>query len=209
MLSNLDPRVRRLLLRLPLAGAAALAVWFFAGLSSAYGGGVTAGTEAFIRAFERPKETFLTWEDDIVIVRRADFYTRSDLPGYKNLSAITGNLVLLLTLLLATPGIAAPRVLLRGTFSVLALFASHVVHFALAIERIYATQLGAWSAEAYPRWQRELIATSGYFFDIALKFALPFVFWALLVLLPELRKEGETEGAAAPAKKPPGKRRKK
>ena len=58
-------------------------------------------------------------------------------------------------------------------------------------------QLGAWSVYAYERWQREIVASGRYFFDIALKYALPFVVWGLFVLMPQLKeREITAEGVA-------------
>jgi len=57
------------------------------------------------------------------------------------------------------------------------------------------------------RWQRELFATSRYFFDIALVYALPFVLWGLFILMPWARVRA---AAADPAPAPkPGRRKKR
>jgi hypothetical protein len=200
LLSRIDPAARRLLLRLPLAAAAALAVWF-AGGSDVYERALTGATEATLRAVERPTATFLEWQKGTVTIRRSDFSSRSQLPVYDP-SSIAGNAVILLALLLATPGVGTTRWVVGSLLSLLVLFLSHVVHFALAIETLYATELGAWSVYAYAKWQRTAIAGGRYFFDIALKYALPFVTWALFVLIP-LLKERDAERAkqaAAPAK---------
>jgi hypothetical protein len=191
LLSRLDPAAKKLLVRIPVAGAAALLLWF-AGGYEIYERALMKATEGAIRLFERPPATLLTWEESTVLIRRADFSSRSQLPVFDP-SAVAGNAVLLLALYLSTPGASSRRSVLAGAFAFLALFASHVVHFALAIETIYATQLGAWSVYAYERWQREVVATGRYFFDIALKYALPFVFWGLFVLIPHLRRSESLE----------------
>jgi hypothetical protein len=46
-----------------------------------------------------------------------------------------------------------------------------------------------WSEWHYPRWQRELFATGRYFFDIVLKYALPFALWGVFLLVPALHEE--------------------
>jgi len=202
LLSRLDPQARRLLLRVPIAGAVALLVWFAVG-AEVYERGVAAATETALRLFERPPVTFLTWEDGHVLIRRTDFSSRSQLPVF-DLASVAGNAVLLLALYLSTPGAGTRRAMLRGLLAFVVLFASHVLHFALAIETIYATQLGAWSVYAYERWQREIVASGRYFFDIALKYALPFVVWGLFVLLPQLKaREADQEKARAAAEAPP------
>jgi hypothetical protein len=195
LLSRLNPAARRLLVRVPVAAAAAILLWF-AGGSEIYERTLAAVTETTLRTFERPAVTFLTWDGGTVQIRRSDFSSRSQLPVF-NPASIAGNAVLLLALCLCTPGAGTRQGLVRGLLAFLALFASHVVHFALAIETIYATQLGAWSVYAYERWQREIVASGRYFFDIALKYALPFVVWGLFVLMPQLReREITAEGLA-------------
>lgn len=200
MLSALDPRAKRFLARLPFAAALALLAWF-AGVPEPWGRAVVAAVEPAIRLTESPAATFLTWEDGEVLFRRSDFGTRSGTPGFR-IAPVTANLVVLIALLAATPKGAGPR-LRGGGLALLALFASHVLHVALTVGATYATDLGAWSLWAYPRWQRELLAGGRHFFDIALKYAMPFFLWGLLVVLPGL---GEPE-AAAPAR--PALRRKR
>lgn len=204
MLSRVDPSARRFLARLPLAAGLALLVWF-GGLASPWGRAVTAVSEKAIRLVERPSVTFLQWEDGNVLFRRSDFSSRSGTPGFEA-GGVTGNLVLLLALAAATPGCGTGRGLARAGLAGTALFATHVLHFALTVQATYAVDLGAWSLYAYPRWERELLATGRYFFDVALKYALPFFLWGLLVVLPILNERAEAEagagGAAAPAPSP-------
>jgi hypothetical protein len=197
LLSRLDPEARRLLLRVPLAAAAALAIWFLGG-SEVYGRALAWATETALRLFERPPVTFLTWDSGTVQIRRTDFSSRSQIPVFRPAS-VCGNTVLLLALYLSTPGAGTRQGLLRGALALFVLFLTHIVHFALAIETIYATQLGAWSVYAYERWQREIVASGRYFFDIALKYAIPFVVWGIFVLLPELNRR-ELDAAAAEAR---------
>ncbi len=177
MLSRLDPRIRSLLLRLPLAAAAALLAWY-AALEGAWGTLVAGVTEPLVRLFERTPVTRLTLEGTLLVVSRSDLSSDSALPSFA-LAPITVNLVLLLALLWATPRTLRAEGLWRIAAALGALLASHVLHLILTVETLYATSLGPWSVAAYPRWQREVLATGRYFFDIALKYALPFVLWAL------------------------------
>lgn len=201
MHSALDPRAKRFLARLPLAAALALLAWF-AGVPEPWGRAVVAAAEPAIRLTESPAATFLTWEDDEVLFRRSDFGTRSGTPGFR-ISPVTANLVVLIALLAATPKGGGPR-LRGGALALLGLFASHVLHVALTVGATYATDLGAWSLWAYPRWQRELLAGGRHFFDIALKYAMPFFLWGLLVVLPGLSgREPEAPARPAPRRRRP------
>ena len=208
MLSRLDPTARRLVLRLPLAAAGALLLWFL-WLASPWGQSVVAVAEATIRAVERPSATFIEWRSTrVVTFRRSDFGSRSGQPGFDP-AFMTANLAMLLALWGATPGAASGRVALRGLGCTLVLFASHVLHVVLTVEATWATKLGAWSEWHYPRWQRELFATGNYFFDIVLKYALPFALWGVFILLPALRQREEAEPKKESAPPPARKRKKK
>lgn len=202
MRDRLDPRLRSFLARLPLATGLAILLWF-ALLSRPWGAFVTRTSEAWIRLAERTKVTRLAYEDGLVVVRRADLSSRSDTPAFPAAS-VTANLVLLLGLLSATPRpLRAPAFAARAAAALLALLVTQVLHLSFAVQTIYATQLGDWSAVAWPRWQREVVATGRYFFDIVGKYALPFVFWALALRLGETDAE---KPDAAPAR---GRRRRK
>ncbi len=65
--------------------------------------------------------------------------------------------MLLLALVFATPGLSRGSTLFRSGLALLALFLSHVVHFLVAIEMIYATQLGEWSTVAYAPWKNQQV----------------------------------------------------
>ena len=203
MQGQLDPRLKKLLARLPLATGIAIVLWF-ALLSHPWSALVTRGAEAFMRSAERTKVTRLGFDDGRVVVERADLSTRSEIPAF-SAAATTANLVLLLALLFATPpALRASAFPARAIAAVGALFVTQVLHLTFTVQTIYATQLGTWSVASWPRWQREVVATGRYFMDIIGKYAVPFVFWAIALRIGE---EGELPKAdAAPAK---GRRRKR
>lgn len=207
MPSRLDPRVRSLVLRLPLAVLLALVLWYGL-LAGPYGRALVAAAEGLSRFLERPAVTHLEMDGGNVVVERSDFHSRSQLPAFA-LSPITANLVLLLTLLFATPKGLRERSFAFPVAALAALFASHLLHLVLAVQTIYATNLGTYSELAFRRWQRELLATTRYFLDIVGKYALPFVFWAFTLRLggdEQDAAEGTPEAGARPFR--PRKRRK-
>lgn len=194
MQDRLDPRLRTLLVRLPLSAALAVLLWF-AALDQPWGGLVTRASEAWIRSAERTKVTRLEFDRGIVAVQRSDLSSRSDVPAFPA-APITANLVLLLSLLFATPPALRARAFpARAAAALGALLVTQVLHLSFAVQTIYATQLGAWSVASWPRWQREAVATGRYFFDIVGKYAVPFVFWALTLRIGE-EVEGEKPDAA-------------
>ena len=201
----MSPALRRLLLRLPLAAAGAIALWL-AGGADVYASAVTTVTETSIRLFERPRVTFLTFEAGHVTIHRTDFSSEDDAPT-ADPSAITGNVVILLALLWGATGFGRKIGFWGGVLGLAFLFATHVLHLVLTIESLYATQLGEWSLANYPRWQREILGTTRYLFDILLVYALPFVIWGALSGFPARITAPVTE--AVEPKAPPKPRWKK
>lgn len=205
MHDRLDPRLKKLLVRLPLAALLAILLWFVV-VDHVWGGLVTRAAESWIRFAERTKVTRLTFDDGLVVVERADFSTRSDIPAF-SAAPITANLVLLIALVLATPReLRGQAFLVRVALAFAALLLTQVLHLSFTVQTLYATKLGAWSVVSWPRWQREVVATGRYFFDIIGKFAVPFVFWALTLRLGEEAEEGPGKTDAASVKR---RRRKK
>lgn len=202
MQDRLDPRLKKLLVRLPLSAVLAILLWF-AILDHPWGGVVTRVSEWWIRAAERTKVTRLAFDDGLVVVQRSDLSTRSEIPAF-SAAPITANLVLLLALLFATPpALRASAYPARAAAALGALLVTQVLHLSFTVQTLYALQLGAWSAVSWPRWQREVVATARYFFDIMGKYAVPFVFWVVTLRL------GEENEAAKPNAAPAKGRRKK
>ena len=202
MHDRLDPRLSKLLVRLPFSAGLAILLWFVL-LADPWGSVVTRASESWIRAAERTKVTRLSFDDGLVVVERADLSTRSETPAF-SAAPITANLVLLLALLFATPpALRASAYPARVAAALGALLVAQVLHLSFTVQTIYATQLGDWSVVSWPRWQREVVATGRYFFDIVGTYAAPFVFWALTLRIGEDEAEKPN---AAPAK---GRRRRK
>ena len=200
MHGRIDPRLRRLLARLPLAAGLAIVLWF-AVVGRPWSALVTRASEGWIRAAERTKVTRLAFEDGMVVVQRADLSSRSETPAF-SAAPMTANLVLLLALLFATPrDLRAAAFPARVAAAFGALLLTQVLHLSFAVQTLYATQLGAWSVATWPRWQREVVATGRYFFDIVGKFAVPFVFWALTLRIGEDAKTETGKGNAASGKR--------
>ncbi len=204
MHDRIDPRLRRLLARLPLAAGLAILLWF-ALVGRPWSALVTRASEGWIRAAERTKVTRLAFEDGMVVVQRADFSSRSETPAF-SAAPMTANLVLLLALLFATPrDLRAPAYAARVAAAFAALLLTQVLHLSFAVQTLYATQLGAWSVATWPRWQREVVATGRYFFDIVGKFAVPFVFWALTLRIGEDAEAGKGNAASGKRRRSKGK----
>ena len=71
MQDRLDPRIKKLLVRLPLSAVLAILLWF-AVVDHPWGSLVTDVSEWWIRAAERTKVTRLSFDDGLVVVERSD-----------------------------------------------------------------------------------------------------------------------------------------
>ncbi|MEO8056051.1 MAG: hypothetical protein ABI768_12915 [Acidobacteriota bacterium] len=157
-----------------------------------------------MRLLERPAATRLYAEGTRVVIDRADFTSRSDRPALPA-DDLTFDVIILLTLAAATPGLFRDRAMKGLGISLLALFALHVVALVVAVESFYAMKLGAWSAATYGPFARNFWATAAHFWRLAGCFAAPFVLWWLFI-----RPAGGDVPAPGAAKKgSPWKRRRK
>lgn len=188
-MTPMTPSLRRLLVRLPVAAFAAILIWL-AGFSQPYTSAVAAFTEKSIRLFERPRVTMLSIDEGVLVIHRSDLGPGEDTPALDP-SPITGNVIILMALIWGATGFGRKIGFRAALLGLAILFASQVIHLALTVETLYATQLGEWSVVAYPRWERETLATSRYFFDIVLVYALPFLIWGWLAGFPSRHAEGQ------------------
>jgi hypothetical protein len=176
----------KLALRAVLGFALGLGLWR-AG-TPAYDRLLVGVAEPVVRLFEQPAATRLYAEGTRVVIDRADFPSTSDRPALPA-DDLTFDVILLLTLAVATPGLFRDRGMKGLAISLAVLFALHVAALVCAVESFYATKLGAWSADAYGPLARNFWATASHFWRLAGCFAAPFVLWWLLI---------RPEGAEAP-----------
>lgn len=173
--------LRTLLRRLAPAAVAAGVLWY-AGLADVWSRAASTLAERIVRAAESPARTFLVRDGKYVVPERADLpegERRAILP-----SAATWSLVVLLALIFATPRVTSGRGAAGAAVAAGLLLVSHALHLALKVGTLYATAYGDWSTGHVSSVRREALATGGYFFDVALVYALPFVFWAVSVAFP-------------------------
>ena len=148
-----------------------------------------------MRLLERPAATRLYAEGTRVVIDRADFTSKSDRPALPA-DDLTFDVILLLTLAAATPGLFRDRAMQGLGISLLVLFALHVAALVAAVESFYAMKLGVWSAATYGPFERNFWATASHFWRLAGCFAAPFVLWWLLI-----RPAGAEEGASGRSKR--------
>jgi len=184
---------RRSNLGRPLASAAAgflagAALWF--GAAEPYHRTLAAPAQALIRTFESPGVTRLRAEKREVIVDREDFPPASARPGIPA-QDLDFNVAILTALLATARRPFADRSLKKTGAALALLWVTHVVALVFAVESLYATELGPWSAAHYGTLARNFWATGHHFYRIAGMFAIPFVLWWAF--------SREMPGAAPPA----------
>lgn len=189
----------RLAGRLLLTAVAALLFWVAVGTET-WGSAVAWSSEAVIRAVEHPRATRLEVSKGEVLIRRSDMGADSDVPAF-DVAAFTAPVVVLLTLVWGAGRLVPRRGAWRAFAALSILFAAQTLHLILAVETLFATQLGEWSLAKYPRWERELFATSRSAFDLVLAWGLPVALWVAFYGLPAFRAAENAPAPRRPKKK--------
>jgi hypothetical protein len=137
---------------------------------------VALGAQLLLRAFESPAVTRLSASGGDIRVDRSDFPTGSPRPGLPA-ADLHFNFVLLAALFALAPRPLRPRPFARFWAAALVLWGAHVVALVFQVESVYATRLGPWSEAHYGAVARNFWAGGFHFYQIAGRFALPFVLW--------------------------------
>jgi hypothetical protein len=176
-----DPRPKasvrfdgRAAVRVALAFGLAMAFWF--AFSAAYERTLAVAAQEVLRLFERPAVTRLSASDGEIHVDRADFPPASPRPGLPA-ADLHFNFVLLAALFALTPHPLRPRPFGRFWIAAALLWGIQVVALVFQVESVYALRLGPWSAEHYGTVARNFWAAGFHFYQIAGRFAAPFVLW--------------------------------
>ena len=164
-------------LRAAAGFAAALVVWFV--LSAPYERTLAGAAEIAIRAFERPAATSLEAASGEIRVNRGDFPPTSARPGLPA-ADIHFNFVLLAALFALSPHPLRPRAFGRFWIAAVLLWVTHVAALIFQVESVYAMRLGPWSEAHYGALARNFWAAGFHFYQIAGRFAAPFVLWWML-----------------------------
>jgi hypothetical protein len=171
------PRLRldgKAALRLSAGFLVGLAFWF--AFSGPYERGVAAAAQAATRLFERPATTTLAAENGEFRLDRSDFPPESPRPGLPA-ADLHFNFVLLAALFALTPRPLSGANVGRFVAAAAILFFVHVAALCAQIQSLYATSLGAWSEAHYGAVARNLWAGAFHFYQVAARFAVPFVLW--------------------------------
>jgi len=186
--------------RLLLGFLFGLVLW--AALSRPYEPLLAGGAGLLLSAFESPDVTRLAAEGGGIRVERRDFPPRSPRPVLPA-ADLHFNFVLLVALFALGPALPPAARLGRFLIALSLLFLIHAAALLFQVESVYATALGPWSEAHYGAVARNFWAGGFHFYQIAGRFAAPFVLWWALG-----RGEAEAESAAS-APGPPRRQQKK
>ena len=154
-----------------LAGAV---LWI--GLAEPYHRTLATPAQISIRLFESPSVTRLRAEKREVIVDREDFPPASPRPGIPA-EDLDFNVAILTALFATRRRPFSDRSLKKLAAALALLWVTHLVALVFAVESLYASELGPWSAAHYGTAARNFWATGHHFYRIAGMFAVPFVLW--------------------------------
>lgn len=166
--------LQRYLRRLPVAVLVSAAVWL--AIRPVYNPLLCWTAQTVARVYENPRAARFVSDGDTVIIGRTDL--RADSGWLKmSMTQMTFNMIPLLALVLAFPGVLSGRGWRRVAGALGVLAATHVVGLVLHLKFFYAFSLGPWSAANYSDLSRNVIGGLRTFYDIPVTFALPLVLW--------------------------------
>lgn len=135
-------------------------------------------TENVVRLSESPSVTRLAaQETHYAVITRTDRPTSDGILGSFRVTDVHFPLVLLWTLFLAVPGVPLKQRLENVGWASLFLVFFHLADSFLWVKFVYATQLGAWSAEHYGPFARNAWGLAKHVADLPIKFGLPLGLW--------------------------------
>ncbi len=150
---------------------------------------LTTSAENLVRLTESPAVTRLVEHDDHhLLVSRTDIpATRGWLESVRT-TDVHFPLIMLGAFFLAVPGIPWRQRLENLGWGLLISICFHIVSLLFWVKFIYATQLGAWSAEHYSTWQMNFWGLGKHLIDLPFKFSMPLLLWAAFYLREMLPK---------------------
>ncbi|HEX2252547.1 MAG TPA: hypothetical protein VHQ65_04705 [Thermoanaerobaculia bacterium] len=184
---------RRFLRNLLVAFVPAVLVWLV--VTPFYNRFLLAAGENVVHLTESPDVTELlpaARDHHHGLITRRDFPPSRRLTHTFRVTDLHFHLVLLGALFLAVPGVLLRKRLADLGVAALVSVFFHLVLVLFWVQFVYATQLGAWSAENYGAFGQNFWGLGKHLLDLPFKLALPFVLWAafhLDRLLPRRHRE--------------------
>jgi len=164
-------------IRLVAGFVLALAFWFL--FATIYEGAVAPAAEFLIRLGESPPVTRLEAPGKEFLLRRSDIPPGAKQPGLPS-ADLHFNFVLLAALFALDRRPWRTDRVVKLFLAMLCLYAVHVIFLVFEVESLYATRFGEWSVAHYGTVARNFWATGFHFYQIAGRFAAPFVIWWFL-----------------------------
>jgi len=148
-------------------------------LTPVYNRFLLGSAQTLVRLTESPDETNLLRKDEhFAYVQRRDFPPAKSLVHSFRVTDVHFHLVMLGALFCGIPGIPWRRKMENLGWAVLITIFFDIFVIFFYVKAAYATKLGAWSLAHYGPFARNFWGMAMHTFDLALKFALPFLLWA-------------------------------
>jgi hypothetical protein len=171
----------RVAVRLTAGFSVGLGLWLL--FSRPYERALAAGAEPILRLLEIPATTRLDARPGEIVVSRGDFPPASPLPGLPA-EDIHFDFVILVALFAVDGRPFRPERVAAFSKACALLFLIHVAALVFEVRFLYATRLGAWSDAHYGAVARNFWAAGHHFYEVAGRFAAPFVLWWLFKAEP-------------------------
>ncbi len=164
-------------------------LWFFA--TPIYNMFLTTSAENLVRLTESPRVTRLLEHDKHhLVITRTDFATAKGFLDSVRTTDIHFPAIMLGAFFLGVPGVPWKKRLENLGWAALISVFFHIFSLFFWVKFVYATQLGAWSAEHYTTFWQNFWGLGKHLLDLPFKLAMPLLLWAgfyLNKLLPSLK----------------------
>ena len=156
---------------------------------------------------EKKEKTLIQLQGDMIVFVPQGLATQEQkgIPaGKRDVRELDYNSVILITLILFSPGLRAGKRMLVLVAGFALLFLTHVLNVLVQVKFFYALQLGGYGQIPYGPWERNIYAFLKQFFELIGRFAFPFAIWMLFTY-----KETTGYLTGAESEKKPHKKRKR
>jgi hypothetical protein len=178
----MSPRpLKRLLLKGFLILILSLVLWVYV-LQPPYSRLLVSVSQKVHSWIEKKEKTLIQLQGDMIVFVPQGLATQEQkrIPaGKRDVRELDYNSVILITLILFSPGLRGGKRMLVLVAGFALLFLTHLLNILVQVKFFYALQLGGYSQIPYGPWERNIYAFLKQFFELIGRFAFPFAIWML------------------------------
>jgi len=153
---------------------------------------------------EKKEKTLIQLQGDMIVFVPLGLATHEQkgIPaGKRDVRELDYNSVILITLILFSPGLGGGKRMLVFVAGFALLFLTQVLNVLVQVKFFYVLQLGEYSRISYGPWERNIYAFLKQFFELIGRFAFPFAIWMLFTYRETIGYLTGTESEKNPRKK--------